>query len=73
MNEYSKILVLEMIIEPGNMPGAAKMLDLNMLVMCPGGKERTAAEFQELFTKAELKLTQIIRTADNICIIEGSK
>lgn len=73
MDEHSKILVLEMIIEPGNIPGAAKMLDLNMLVMCPGGKERTAAEFHELFTKAGLKLTQIIRTADDICIIEGCK
>jgi hypothetical protein len=73
MDEHSKILVLEMIVQPGNIPGAAKMLDLNMLVMCPGGKERTESEFHQLFAQAGLKLTEIIRTAEDICVIEGCK
>ncbi len=44
-----------------------------MLVMCPGGKERTEAEFEDLFVKAGLKLTQIVSTAEDICVIEGRK
>ncbi len=68
-----KVLVMEMVIPAGNDPSAAKMLDLNMLVMCPGGKERTKAEFQALFEEAGLTLTQIVPTEEDICIIEGCK
>jgi hypothetical protein len=64
---------MEMIIDPGNQPSAAKFLDLNMLVMCPGGKERTESEFQVLFEAAGLQLSRIVRTAEDICILEGCK
>lgn len=73
MGDQSKILVMEMIINPGNQPSAAKFLDLNMLVMCPGGKERTEDEFKVLFEAAGLELTRIIRTAEDICVLEGRK
>ena len=73
MPEHGKVLVMELVVPPGDTPSASKMLDLNMLVMCPGGKERTEAEFAELFTQAGLKLTQIVRTEEDICVIEGCK
>ena len=44
-----------------------------MLVMCPGGKERTEDEFKVLFEAAGLELTRIIRTAEDICVLEGRK
>jgi hypothetical protein len=47
--------------EPG--PTPAKMLDIEMLVMTVGGKERTEAEFAELFASAGLRLTRIVPTA----------
>lgn len=68
-----KILVCEMVVPPGNTPSAAKMLDINMLVMCPGGKERTAEEFDALFTAAGLKLQHIFRTVEDICVLEAHK
>jgi hypothetical protein len=47
--------------DPG--PTPAKMLDIEMLVMTVGGKERTEAEFAELFASAGLELKRIVPTA----------
>lgn len=73
MSAHSKILVMEQVVPAGNDPAAAKMLDINMLVMCPGGKERTELEFQQIFAKAGLKLLRIVPTGEDIHIIEGCK
>ncbi|BAQ64711.1 methyltransferase [Geminocystis sp. NIES-3709] len=73
MTHNSKILVMEMIVNDRNLPSSAKMLDLNMLVMCPGGKERTKEEFEQLFSQAGLILDHIIFTNEDICILEGIK
>jgi hypothetical protein len=66
----SKLLVVEMIIPPGNEPSIAKLLDLEMLVTT-GGRERTEAEFKTLFESSGFKLSRIIPTKDGVCIIEG--
>lgn len=68
-----KILVCEAVVPEGNQPSGAKMLDINMLVMCPGGKERTAAEFATLLGAAGLQLTRIVSTSEEICVIEACK
>ncbi|MBD2188994.1 methyltransferase [Pseudanabaena sp. FACHB-723] len=73
MDAHSKILVIEQVVPQGNEPSGAKMLDINMLVMCPGGKERTESEFKYIFEQAGLKLLRIIPTAEDIHIIEGCK
>ena len=39
--------------------------------MCPGGKERTADEFEAILTQAGLKLLNIIPTQEDIHIIEA--
>jgi hypothetical protein len=44
-----------------------------MLVISPGGKERTAKEFEELLSQAGLKLNRIIPTQEDIFIIECLK
>lgn len=71
IGEGAKVLILEMVVPTGNSPSAAKMLDMNMLVMCPGGKERTADEFEAILTQAGLKLLNIIPTQEDIHIIEA--
>lgn len=71
MTHHSKILVVEQVIPPGNDPFIGKILDVNMLVMCPGGKERTAEEFAQIFTKAGFKMTRIIPTHAIVSIVEG--
>jgi hypothetical protein len=71
MNPGGKVLLVDCVIPPGNDPYPGKAIDLEMLVMTPGGRERTAEEFTALFAKAGLKLTQIIPTMSLTCIIEG--
>lgn len=70
MKKESRLLVIEMIIPPGNEPSVSKLLDLEMFVMT-GGRERTDVEFKDLFESSGLKLSRIIPTKENICIIEG--
>jgi hypothetical protein len=62
--------VVESVIPPGNEPCFGKWLDLTMLVI-PEGKERTEAEYRELFAAAGLRLTRTVPTAAGVDIIEG--
>lgn len=64
-----KLLLLEMIVQPGNQPDLAKVLDLEMLTL-PGGKERSADEFAALFARAGFELTRIVPTQSPLCVIE---
>jgi hypothetical protein len=65
-----RLLVIESIIPPGNEPSFGKLLDLNMMVI-PGGKERTEAEYRDLFGKAGFRLNRIVPTAAEVSVIEG--
>ena len=51
--------------------GLSKLLDIEMLVMTVGGKERTQAEFAELFASAGLKLSRVVETPTPTCVIEA--
>jgi hypothetical protein len=68
---HGRLLVCELVMpeEPG--PAPAKMLDIEMLVMTVGGKERTPREFGALFESAGLKLGRIVTTPTPICIVEA--
>ncbi len=70
MKTESRLLVVEMVIAPGNGPSVAKLLDLEMLVIT-GGRERTEAEFNNLFVSSGFKLSRIIPTKESVCVIEG--
>jgi len=65
-----RLLVIEMVIKPGNVPQPAKWLDLNMLVL-PGGRERTEAEYRDMYAKAGFKLERIVPTPTEVSIVEG--
>ena len=70
MKPESKLLIVEMVIPPGNEPSVAKLLDLEMLVIT-GGCERTETEFKELLESSGFTLSRIIPTRENISIIEA--
>jgi YD repeat-containing protein len=38
-----------------------------------GGRERTEAEYAELFSKAGLRLTRVVRTGSPMCVVEAVK
>ena len=72
MRPSGKLLVIESVIPPGNEPFPGKFLDLVMLLI-PGGKERTEAEYRALFNRAGFELTRIVPTGAEVSVVEGMK
>jgi hypothetical protein len=71
MPDGGRVLVVEMVLPPGNEPSPGKPFDLLMLLIHAGGRIRTEAEFRDLFAAAGLRLTRIIPTASPNSIVEG--
>jgi hypothetical protein len=65
-----RVLLAELVIQPGNGADFAKLLDLEMLVMA-GGRERTEAEYRDLLATAGLHLARVVRTPSSTCVIES--
>jgi hypothetical protein len=72
MPAHGKLLVVESVIPPGNERFAGKFLDLVMLLI-PGGKERTESEYRTLFNEAGFELSRIVPTNTELSIVEGVK
>ena len=70
MPAHGRLLIIEMVIGPRNQPQPAKWLDLNMLVL-PGGRERTAKEYGEMFAKVGFRLERVVATPTEVSVIEG--
>ncbi|MEU9987610.1 methyltransferase [Streptomyces sp. NPDC048045] len=59
--EGGRVLLVEAVMPQRDEPSpTVTLMDLNMLVLC-GGKQRTETEFAELFGRAGLRLTRIVR------------
>ncbi len=71
MNDSSRLLLVELVIPPGNTPGDGKFLDLQMMVVFPGGRERTAAEYRRLLEAAGFRVTRIIPTRHRMSLVEA--
>ncbi|HSE32048.1 MAG TPA: methyltransferase [Pyrinomonadaceae bacterium] len=72
ISTYGRVLLIEAVVSEGNEPDFAKILDIEMLVS-PGGKERTATEYANLFRQSGLKLSRIIPTRSPYSVIEAVK
>ncbi|TWT39244.1 methyltransferase [Blastopirellula retiformator] len=71
MEPGQKLLLIEYIIPPGNEPSFGKFIDLTMMLI-PGGKERTEAEYRDLLAGCGFQLERVINTTQPISIIESS-
>jgi O-methyltransferase domain len=69
--EQGRVLVVEMVMPPGNDPSPARSFDLLMLLANEEGRVRTEAEFRDLFAAAGLRLARVIPTASPNSILEG--
>jgi hypothetical protein len=65
-----RLLVIELLIPPGNLPSFAKSQDVNMLANL-GGRERTEAEYRALYAAAGFDLTRTIPALGELHVIEG--
>jgi hypothetical protein len=68
MSAASRVLIIEMIVS--DQPGPAQWMDLNMMVML-GGRERTAADYEQLLAKAGLQTARVIPTPSPYGIVEA--
>jgi hypothetical protein len=70
----AKLLIVEGLYPAhveANLPSrGAACNDVNMLV-CTGGRQRSEAEFRELYASAGFRLTKVVPTATGIAVIEG--
>ena len=76
MEGDGRVICVDAVIAPmGNIAGTpAKLLDINMLVFIPG-KERTEAQWNELYDAAGLEIRSVMSIHDNFgtSIVEGIK
>ena len=59
-----------MVLPEGDVPHPGKMLDMVMLVV-PGGRERTAPEYAALLAKAGFRVQRVIPTESPVSIVEA--
>ena len=65
-----RLLIVEMVLPEGDAPHPGKMLDMMMLVG-PGGQERTPSEYAELLGKSGFEMTKVVPTASAVSIVEA--
>lgn len=70
MHPHARLLVIEMVLPEGNVMHPGKMLDLMMLVG-PGGQERTAREYSALLAKAGFRMTRVVPTESAVSLVEA--
>ena len=71
MGDRSRLLVIEHVLPPGNAPSWGKLLDLQMLVLTLGGRERDEAGFRALLASTGLRLERIIPAGPTASLIEA--
>jgi SAM-dependent methyltransferase len=64
-----KLIAVDVVVQPG--PHIGKIFDAYMVVLMPGGVERTEEEFGALFASCGFKLTRVIPTRAYLSIVEG--
>jgi O-methyltransferase domain len=71
MGRDGRLLVVEMVIPPGDDPHPGKMLDMVMLVVNGDGMERTETQYAELLGRAGFRIERVVPTASAESIVEA--
>lgn len=72
MQGKGKVLLVEVVIGRNDREMMATLIDLEMLHATHGGRERTKAEYAELFSKAGLTLTRVVETKSLFTVLEAA-
>jgi len=65
-----RLLIVETVLPEGDTPHQGKMQDIVMLVF-PGGRERTEAEYASLLGKAGFRLNRVVPTTSVVSVVEA--
>ena len=72
MDQKSRLLVIESVLDEGNLPAFGKMTDILMMVAA-GGRERTRTQWKSLLAASGFRIRKIHPTISHHSIIEASK
>ncbi len=67
---HGSLLIIEQSLDAGPNPARTAFSDLNMLV-APGGRERTTAEYEALLATAGFRLLRVVPTGTEVLLLEG--
>ena len=70
MRPDARLLIVELVLPGNDQPHPGKMLDLMMLVG-PGGQERTVPEYSALLEKSGFRLTKVVPTSTPASVVEA--
>ena len=70
MGPGGRLLIVETVLPEGNTPHQGKLQDLVMLVF-PGGQERSEAEYKDLLGKAGFRLRRVVPTTSVVSVVEA--
>jgi O-methyltransferase len=75
MNPSARLLIIDAVLPQQPTPEGVQgyLLDMTMLAVTPGGRERTQEEFHKLLESAEFELTRVIRAGGTSDIIEARR
>lgn len=65
-----RLLIVETVLPEGDTPHQGKVQDMVMLVL-PGGQERTEAEYAALLGKAGFRLNRVVATESVVSVVEA--
>lgn len=71
MPDKSRLLMIERMIPPGDVPSPGKIMDIVMMVNL-GGRERTEEECRYLLTYSGFRLLKTIPTSSGMNIVEAA-
>src|SRR5207248_2709356 len=71
MRPGGRVLLGEALLPDTIHPARAKMIDLEMLVMAQGARQRTEHEYRRLFTQAGLRLSSVAVRTEVFSLVEA--
>jgi hypothetical protein len=70
MKPDGRLLIVETVLPTGDTPHQGKILDMVMLVV-PGGQERTEGEYVSLLGKAGFRVSRVVPTQSAVSVVEA--
>lgn len=70
MKSDGRLLIVEMVLPPGDAPHPGKILDMVMMALI-GGQERTETEYASLLDNAGFRLCRVVATQSPVSVVEA--
>jgi C-methyltransferase len=66
-----RLLVVETVVEASTTREIGPLSDLQMMIVCSGGRERSRADYARLFAAAGFRLSRVVPTAGPMSVLEA--